>query len=417
MIKLTNILPVNNNKVNRLHLLTTAFFLALFTFPVLPLKVTNILLMSLAAFTLFSFFLKPFPVGKLILRNLVFVIPFLPYLVELCISGFNPAARFEFEKKILFFTAPLIIPLFMKVTGFKNYRLAFLIFSFSVVALTIYTFSLVFIKGIPFADTAYENGAFIFRDSFEKFSGLHPTYFSIFALTSACFLCFASDSRSTAFRVSCYVLAALLFVAVLLVAVRIAFITAAVFLLVWIIKSKLSLKGKFSMGVSVVAVMLLLSVCLPSLKNRFSEIGSSATTGSLDENTVSQRMMILHCSLQVFSDNIWTGTGSRHFQEKLNDCYNSQGWTMSTQRNFNPHNQFLSEGVNYGIFALLVFLACLFIIFRRVFRMDEGLYFSIAIILFFLSESMLERQMGVYFFGLIAILIYNLQISNGHASE
>jgi len=397
-----------NTKVKLLHSLMSILFLALFAFPLLPFKVTNVLFMAFAAFTLTSYFVKPFPVGKTLIRNLVFIIPFMPYLAELCISGFDPVARFEFEKKILFFTAPLIIPLYMEVTGFRNYKLTLLIFAFSVSALALYSFAALLMKGIPFLNTGYENGAFIFRDNFENISGLHPTYFSIFALASACFLYYASLSYKKILKITCLVLSLLLFVAVLFLAVRIAIITAIIFLLVWVGRSRYSLPAKLMTASCAIVLLFALSLTLPSLKNRFSEISSWDQNTSLHGNTMSERVGILDCSLKVFSDNFWFGTGSRHFQQILNDRYVAEGQPLLKDRNFNPHNQFLSEGINYGVFALIAFIICLFIIFRKVIKTPEGMFFGVAITLFFLSESLLERQMGVYFFGLIAIILFNL---------
>jgi O-antigen ligase len=407
MIKLTDILPETNNKVNRLHLITTMLFLALFTFPLLPFKLTNVILMTLALLTVIAFFIKPLAVGKTLLLNLVFLVPFIPYFIEFCFSGFNPTARFEFEKKLFFFTAPLIIPLFIKVTGFRNYKLALLVFALSVTTMTTYTVASLLIKGIPFTAVAYENGACILRDSFESLSGLHPTYYSIFALSSACFLCYATNPGKRAFRIIYIIFAIMLFITVLFLAVRIAIITVTIFLLVWIIKSKLKRLQKFILGFCALALLVIISFSLPSIKNRFSEIVSWASGQTINGNTVSQRVVIMDCSLKVFSENIFCGTGSRYFQQNLNDCYSSEGWPVSKEQSFNPHNQYLSFGINYGIIILLVFIACLFIIFRKIFKTPEGIYFGIVIIMVFLSESILERQMGVYFWGVIALLLYN----------
>jgi O-antigen ligase len=189
--------------------------------------------------------------------------------------------------------------------------------------------------------------------------------------------------------------------------VRIAFIAGAVFLLVYIINSKLTRFRKLMLGFSALAFFVLISFAVPSLKNRLSEIVSWATGQTVAGNTVLQREMIMKCSFKVFSDNIFLGSGCGTFQQKLNDCYSLEGWPATKDQSFNPHNQFLSIGINYGIITMLVFIVCLFFIFRKIFKIPEGIYFGVAIILYFLSESMLERQMGVYLFGLIALLLYN----------
>jgi O-antigen ligase len=409
MIKLKNILPENNDNNRWLQLFTTMLFLAMFAFPLFPLKVSNIILILFALLTLILFFIRPVPVGKALLLNLVFIVPFIPYLIEFFVSGFDPSARFELEKKLFFFTAPLVIPVFMKVTGFRNYKSALLIFSLSVAAITLYTIIGLLIEGVPFNPISYENGAYILRNRFEIISGLHPTYYSIFALCAGCFLSYSS-LRKRSFHVAAQVIAGVLFVSVLVLAVRIAFFVAMVFLLIWIFNKKIAISAKITGGVIAMAVFAILIFSVPSLNMRFGEITTWFTGNANIENTMSQRETIVDCSLKVFSDHMWLGTGSRDFQHELDNCYSSKGW-VSNNQSFNPHNQFLSVGINYGIFFLLIFIGGLFYIFRRMLIIPEAKYFMIAVLFVFLSESILERQMGVYFFGLISLLFYNVKES------
>lgn len=396
------------HKVKGLHWLTSILFLALFAFPLYSLKLNNVILILLCILTLILFLIEPVPIGRTVLGNLVFIVPFIPYLIEYVIFSFNPTAHFEFEKKLFFYTAPFFIPVFIQISGFKNYRLALLIFSFSVCVLSIYTLASLFINGIPLFNTAYDNGAFILRDNFERISGLHPTYYSIFALTSACFLFLISVSNRRWIHILQTLFAVMLIITVIFLAVRIAFLTGIVFLLIWIIKTKIKSIQKLMLIFATIVMLILISFAVPSLKNRLSEIVWWETKTSVDNNTVSQRMNILDCSLKVFSNNMLSGTGSRNFQQELNNCYLEKCWIAGSEQHFNPHNQYLSIGINYGIVMLLIFIGCLFIIFRKIYKIQEGKYFFIAILLFFLSESMLERQMGIYFFGLISILLYNM---------
>jgi len=407
MIKLKNILPENNDKNRWLHLFTTMLFLAMFAFPIFPLKVSNIILILFALLTLILYFIKPIPIGKVLLLNLVFIVPFIPYLIEFFISGFDPSTRFEFEKKLFFFTAPLVIPVFMKVTGFRNYKAALLIFSLSVAAITLYSIIRLLAEGVVFNPVSYENGAYILRNRFEIISGLHPTYYSIFALCAGCFLSYSSLQKRS-FQVAAQVIAGVLFISVLVLAVRIAFFVAVVFLLFWIFNKKIAISAKITGGVIALAVFVILIFSVPSLNMRFGEITTWVTGRANSGNTISQREMIVDCSFKVFSDHVWLGTGSRNFQHELDNCYSSKGWVNNNQ-SFNPHNQFLSEGINYGIFFLLIFIAGLFYIFRRILTFPEAKYFMVAVLFVFLSESILERQMGVYFFGLISLLFYNIK--------
>ena len=400
-------MPLPLNKTNGLHSGMTLLFLALFAFPILPMKLSNGILMALALLTFISFFIKRIPIGKTLLWNLVFVLPFIPYLIELCIAGTQPTVRFEFEKKIFFFTAPLIIPMFIQITSFRNYQRALLVFALAVSILSLYAATVLCWQGILFNTSAYENGAYILRTQFEQISGLHPTYYALFALTSACFLLVKPASKNKWFYRGSIVLAVLLLSMVLMLAVRIAFAVGTLLLLVFIVRTKGTKLRKWMLSAGVLLAILLISVSVPSLRNRLSEMLSLDVGQINNTNTMSQRMTIAHCSIEVFTDHLWWGTGSGNAQQVLNDSYRAAGWQEGATQNFNAHNQYLSIGINYGIFMLFIFLACLFVICRKIVRVPEGIYFCLAILVFFLSESLLERQMGVYFFGLMGLLFYN----------
>lgn len=389
----------------------SVLFLALFAFPLLPLKASNAVFIAFSLLTLVSFFIRPCFVGRVFLFNLVFIIPFIPYLLEFLFSGLDSTARFEFEKKLFFFTAPLIIPLFIKITGFKNYKLPLAVFSLSVVALTLYTIVAMLIKGIPFIPGIYANGAYLLRHHFEMISGLHPTYYSVFALSSACFLRYAPDIEKRAVRQALVACSILLLLMVLFLAARIALATMMVIIFVFFLSKKMKLLKKLASVLLSLAIIVVFSFVTPSLNNRLGELFTAKTSLAESGNTVAQRVVISKCSLEVFKENIVFGTGSRYFQQKLDDCYGSEGWAANPDQSFNPHNQYLSIAINYGIFMFAIFIGSLVFICLKLRKIPEGKYFCITILLFFLSESILERQMGVYFFGLIALLLFNTGIT------
>ncbi len=409
MIKLSDILPEQNKAHYRLHLITTLLFLALFVFPLLPLKVANLILMAFSAMTLLCYLLQPKPLGKILLLNLVFVLPFLPYLIEYGISGFDTVAQFEFEKKLFFFTAPLFIPLFIKLTGFKNYKAALLLFSASIVLLSIFSIGCLCFEGIPFNYASYENGAYILRNHFEKITAQHPSYFSLMAMCAAAFIGYSNVRNNNIWRIIKYCCIGLLLLMILFLAAKIAMVSCAAFLIIWLIQRKWTMLKKVVAGFGIISILLVLILCIPSLKQRFNEVGAWASQEPKAGNTIEQRDMIIDCSINVFLDHWLTGTGNRYSQPALNECYQSKGFIIDSQSSFNAHNQYLSMGINYGIVGLLLFLGCLVLIFRKVFKFPVGIYFGIAVLIFLMSESMLERQMGVYTVGLIALLLFNMR--------
>lgn len=402
-----SILPAPGIKHRTLHLLSTLLFLALFAFPLLPLKATNLILILFSFTTALLYILKPVPAGRTLFRNLIFVIPFIPYLAEFLISGLDPAARLGFEKKIFFFTAPLFVPLFLQITGFRNHRPALLVFAGALGLLALYSTLVLTFRGIPFNAASYADGAYLLRTHFENTSGLHPSYYSVFAIFSAFVLLLSARKTGRPLTFVLYGLAGLLGLTVLFLAVRIAFVIALVLILIHVTKLRFNAWVKGLISLSVLALLFIATLVVPSLRNRLNEFTLQQTDTPLSSNTIAQRSLILECSLDVFSGHLLWGTGDSNSQSELDACYESKGWPVNPERRYNPHNQFLSIGISYGLVDLLLFVVCLFLLFRKTFRRAEGLYFAIAVTLFFLSESILERQMGVYFFGLTGLLLYN----------
>jgi hypothetical protein len=76
-------------------------------------------------------------------------------------------------------------------------------------------------------------------------------------------------------------------------------------------------------------------------------------------------------------------------------------------KNYNSHNQFLTLGINYGIFDVLLFLGSMLYVVYKERKNTFAIVLIISILLIMLTESILERQMGVYFFALFLLLLYN----------
>jgi len=401
---------LKNSQRDVFQQLALIVFLSLFAFPLYPFRVANILLILFSVLTLISLFKKPLPIGKLVLKNLVFVLPFVPYMIEFIFSGFASVPRFEFEKKLFFFTAFFFIPVFMKITCFQYYKWALLIFSFTVLFLCIYALSILFTKAIPFQYETYENGSYLLRHNFEQLTGIHSTYYAAFALFSSFILFTQKTLQKSTLKIVLKTASVILLLSALYLAVRIAFITVVVFTIFYIFTQKTTVKRKFLWGIVFFVFITGISFLVPSIYSRFNEFISFEKENINHYNTISQRHVIMQCSWDIFTEHFFTGTGIGNYQQKLNTCYSNKSWDEGAALNFNSHNQYLTMGINYGIWGLLVFLVCLFLISKNLIKTPEGISFILLIILFFLTESLLERSMGVYFFGLTSTMLYNISL-------
>ena len=76
--------------------------------------------------------------------------------------------------------------------------------------------------------------------------------------------------------------------------------------------------------------------------------------------------------------------------------------TTSTNKgyfwHFNSHNQFLTLAICYGVGILSLFIALLGALFYKLKNNPMGIIFLSSIFIIMFTESILERQIGIYFF-------------------
>jgi len=108
----------------------------------------------------------------------------------------------------------------------------------------------------------------------------------------------------------------------------------------------------------------------------------------------------LHCYQQY----PLLGTGAGDFQKELLDTYRQNDFSPGLEHRFNSHNQYLQTLATLGPLGLALLLACLFLPLR--WHWEDRYWLGIATVLLvaasMLTESLLERQKGIYIVGLLA---------------
>lgn len=94
---------------------------------------------------------------------------------------------------------------------------------------------------------------------------------------------------------------------------------------------------------------------IPSLKSRLMEVQDFFISGNFG-NTLTERMIIFNCGRSVFLSDFLTGIGARNVQGIMDYCYIWFGFHKGAIIHLNPHNQYLSLGIAYGIGILFLFL-------------------------------------------------------------
>lgn len=234
---------------------------------------------------------------------------------------------------------------------------------------------------------------------------LHPVYFSIYlnlAIFATAYITYTKwETLSIALRVFASLLMLIFIIFIFLLLARIGMITLMLMILIvtlrFVFHSKHYLKGIASM-VLFGGLFLFLFNEVPNTFNRLKTIhhelfleGSAKKTG---------RLLLWNASWQVIKKYPIAGVGVGDVEAKLTEEYRNLNLKRAANKNLNPHNQFLHTTIALGIIGLTSLLAILllplYIAFKR--KHYIQMVFILLCMIFFLSESIIELQMGVTFF-------------------
>jgi glycosyltransferase involved in cell wall biosynthesis len=201
--------------------------------------------------------------------------------------------------------------------------------------------------------------------------------------------------------------ALLLTTGLLLASSKIILLATALGLLV-ITPRNLNLKSALRATLLAVFVGGVMLAAVKPIRERVWTMVVALQSKNVDQNNPdSMRKGIWSCSLFVIQQNPWLGVGLGDFQVVLNDCYAQEGYALALERQFNTHNQYLQIWLSAGLLPMLALLATMLsqIIIGWVTRQRMHLAFGVMMALVFLTENVLERQDGVFFFVFFTALL------------
>jgi len=136
--------------------------------------------------------------------------------------------------------------------------------------------------------------------------------------------------------------------------------------------------------------------------------GGEVETRELVEQDA-MRLVLWDVALDLSRGHLWWGRGTGDVREALKREYQRRDLGKHMDRNYNPHNQYLSTLLGLGLAGLAVLMALLlWPLFRGI---RQGDYLVVAFILLYMShfmfESMLSRSPGMlsfaFFYGLVIL--------------
>lgn len=396
------------------------FFIAMFSFPIMPIKFINLFFIGFAILTVYLFFReKPKWIFSEFVFFGLFTLPFIPYLIEFILYPTNTVIQFELEKKTLFFLAPVVFYINSLLQKKIEIRYAINCFVCSVFISSIASFSYLLFSGNLLSISSYQNGAFELRRLFEELSGQHPIYYGLFSTTACLWVVFNFDIYSRKLQ---WLLGFSVFFMILinlLIAAKMPLLILF-FVGLWIATKKIPNKKKLLLiYLSSFILIIGVSFLIPSLKNRLLEIPNYFYNQN-PNNTLIERSVIFKCSKAIFVQDFLMGVGARNTQGLIDYCYIWIKFYKGLNAHFNSHNQFLTLGINYGIGIILLFFTLIVSLYVKFKNNPLAIIFLFCSVAIMLTESILERQMGIYyflFFGLLFLLPFSSAYNKNASKE
>lgn len=260
-----------------------------------------------------------------------------------------------------------------------------------------------------------------YRNVIENFTGIHPTYMGMYLCFSICILLFAPTfhKRATVLKYTLIYVLLFLFlslvakspiIALAIIAAHYAFINRKT-----LYKYKLPIAGTL---VSIAIACFVVPFISQRIKEIFSYFGFGQPTSTVN-NSVYVRKLIWDVDALLIKKNWLTGVGPGRMIHLLQEHY----FFYSITNNFfvgyfDPHNEYFSAWLSFGISGLLLFVAILIIHFIKAIRSKNYLYLYLMIILAttFFTETVLSRQQGVLLYAVFtSFFFFRKQLSNARA--
>ena len=229
---------------------------------------------------------------------------------------------FAFEKKMALIALPVSFTLLQASRFPLPKKLMIQVFGVTTTVMSLAVILVLLLKGIAPDYSTPNSISYGIRMTIESISGLHPTYYSVMcALTIFIWLQQLESEPSTFARWASIASIIILLVILILLSSRAPLIGFMITTLWWVfgrkIKSSIQVKG-----LTIALMLIAIAIGFPTLSERFMELYSGMNSPfGYDNNTVSLRVAIYTCSIELIKQHWLMGIGTGVIQEALNQCY------------------------------------------------------------------------------------------------
>ncbi|MBP1646277.1 MAG: O-antigen ligase family protein [Bacteroidetes bacterium] len=377
------------------------------------LAITFLALSTLCTFLTKTYVLKPLFDKKILL----FLIFFCLHIIGVFYSSNKDSALFDLQIKLPMLILPLIFIFLPKsfITKDKLWQ-----YALSIIAGLTITIFYCFSYGIV---RAVSNSLPILPEIiYTKLSAnFHPSYLSLFAAIGLVLTYkiplknIFTHIKNTGLIKS--IIIVLISIFLIMLNSRTGFIVMVISYL-WILIDMFFVSKRKVLTIStalIVSLSLVIVLSTDILSQRYNNaINNIGQNDNImpEQSSMSQRNFIYSNSLNLISENIVFGVGTGDVKSTFEKLYEREN--VHFQSYLNAHNQYLQTTIALGLVGLLILLSLFFFPMIKMIKEKEFFLLTIFILIgfSFLFESMLERNMGTYFFALIYVLsisyLYNL---------
>lgn len=381
-----------------------------FTLPI-SIRLNSIAIALVAVAVLVNFFKKPFVISKDYLIPFFFALLF--FLIQL-IGVRGSMSSLTTWKEVEQLLPLIIFPVLFMTSRTNNDEFSQASLKALVSAIIICGIIMIGESALVFFKTQ-DVSVFTYHKLCEPFSS-GAIFFSFFIVISLLRMDIIIDSFTTSFQK--YAIVIFLLLLLFLLASKMILLPGLFLLAIKYRRNLFTFLPKNKLVVPILFILFLL-LLVPVLQ-RFKDILNPRIDIVMNDkfnydsplNGLNLRIIQARFGIEILNDNeAWLfGVGIDKAQELLNDKYVNYGLHTGYNDDFdkgyldyNFHNQYIETAVRSGLLGLfsllaMVFLLIIIIIKRQTFVLGWEL---ILLLLFFITESVLERQIGIVYFCLI----------------
>ncbi len=371
--------------------------LGLFSAAVMPIHGAGAIYFAVWLFVTILYFFSHKSLSGTLFTPLWLILPifYLVHLAGMIYTQNTKSGWFDLEVKLSMFILPVIFYFQHKSLNRQNVKYFKWFYLVSVLGITLFLFTKAII--------AYDQGGVAKLYYNELASPYHPSYLAMYVVMALIFLFdFMINEKRIWLTVLYFIWMIYLLGFIFMLSSKAGILSAPLVLILaglhYIIRTR-------KMWIPIIVILIAILFAYQGIEgnSRFRAVENTIQTAETNTSTSESnaaRWLVWQTGIDIVKENAITGVGTGDIKDVLMAEYAKRNMTGAMEKKLNAHNQFLETAIGQGVVGLLVLLLVFFIPFIRAFK-DNNIVWMLFLVLVgfnFLFESMLNTQLGVFFF-------------------